>query len=261
MDNKETGLRPIGDEVLSKNTDESKLPSGALSPCSFCLVCGGTDFSSTEVLWQELIDDWQISPEETAYVNRQQGTACRSCGNNLRSLAIAKAILSKYAFRGTLHEFFSSDAGRNLRVLSINTSGGLCPAFELLENYQLAEYPEHDMTQLGFADGTYDLVVHSDTLEHVPEPVLGLKECARVLAPGGSCIFTIPMIIGRMSADRKGKKMSYHGSVATSAGDWAVQTEYGADAWTDCIKAGFSSVAIHCLEYPSAFAFECRNSI
>jgi SAM-dependent methyltransferase len=255
------GLKSLINRLFSRNRDNSKVVSDDLNPNTFCCVCGGTDFTSAEVLWQELIDDWQINPEETVYINRQQGTACRSCGNNLRSLAIAKAILAKYDFRGTLREFFSSDAGSKLRVLSINTSGGLSPAFELLENYQLAEYPEHDMTRLSFADGSYDLVVHSDTLEHVPEPVLGLKECSRLLAPGGSCIFTIPMIIGRMSTDRKGKKMSYHGSVVTSAGDWAVQTEYGADAWTDCIKAGFSSVAIHCLEYPSAFAFECRNSI
>ncbi len=245
--------------IFSQKKPKSAPESNIQKPCGYCYVCGGTEFSSTEVLWPELINDWRINSEEIAYINRQQGTACSACGNNLRSIAIANAILTKYAFGGTLVEFFKSCDGAKLRVLSINTSGGLSSAFEILENYKLAEYPEHDMTCLEFPDETYDLIVHSDTLEHVPAPVLGLKECARLLSPGGSCIFTIPMIIGRMSADRSGKKLSYHGCVTTSAGDWAVQTEYGADAWTDCIKAGFSSVTIHCLEYPSAFAFECRK--
>jgi SAM-dependent methyltransferase len=259
MDYIKNKLSPLVDKFFPKKGNVASFLPDSFEECSFCFVCGGAEFTSTDVLWQELIDDWRINSEETAYINRQQGTACSACGNNLRSIAIAKAILTKYAFGGTLLEFFKSVDGGKLKVLSINTSGGLSSAFEILENYKLAEYPEHDMTCLEFSDGTYDLIVHSDTLEHVPEPVLGLKECARLLSPGGSCIFTIPMIIGRMSDDRRGKKLSYHGSVTTSAGDWAVQTEYGADAWTDCIKAGFSSVTIHCLEYPSAFAFECRK--
>jgi SAM-dependent methyltransferase len=235
--------------------------SNVLKACGYCFVCGGSDFSSTEVLWQELIDDWGISPEETAYINRQQGTTCCGCHNNLRSIALAKAILVKYGFPGTLREFFVSPPGGGLRVLSINTSGGLSTTLETLVNYQLAEYPEHNMTKLGFADGSFDLVIHSDTLEHVPDPVLGLKECKRILADGGSCIFTIPIIVGRLSADRKDRKVSYHGSSGNSSDDWAVQTEYGADAWMDGFKAGFSNVKLHCLEYPAAFAIECNKSI
>lgn len=257
--------RPFGkpsfiQRLFPRKKPKSAPDSNVLKPCGYCFVCGGSEFSSTEVLWQELIDDWGISPEETAYINRQQGTTCSGCYNNLRSIALAKAILVRYGFPGTLREFFASPGGKGLRVLSINTSGGLSGTLETLANYQLAEYPGYDMTKLGFADESFDLVIHSDTLEHVPNPVQGLQECKRVLTPGGSCIFTIPIIVGRLSADRKGRKMSYHGSSANSSDDWAVQTEYGADAWRDCFKAGFSNVKIHCLEYPAAFAIECNRS-
>lgn len=36
------------------------------------------------------------------------------------------------------------------------------------------------------ADGTYDLVLCSQVLEHIPEPLLVLKEIRRVLKPGGN---------------------------------------------------------------------------
>jgi len=222
----------------------------------YCFVCGGQDFSSAVVLWQELIDEWGISPEETEYINRQQGTTCNRCHNNLRSIALAKAIVTKYNFSGPLSYFLKTWLGKNLKILSINTAGGLHEILKNLKNYQVAEYPEYDMTKLSFADETFDLVIHSDTLEHVPSPVLGLQECRRVLIAKGSCIFTIPIIIGRLSADRKGKKASYHGNSATLSNDWAVQTEYGADAWTEGFHAGFSNVQIHCLEFPSAFAIQ-----
>jgi len=182
-----------------------------------------------------------------------------NCHNNLRSIALAKAIVAKYNFKGSLSCFLNTSIGKNLKILSVNTAGGLHKTLNKVKNYKLAEFPEHDMTNLGFEDGTFDLVIHSDTLEHVPSPLLGLQECRRVLADGGSCIFTIPIIIGRLSVDRKGKKASYHGNSDTLANDWVVQTEYGADAWTDGFRAGFSNVQIHCLEYPSAFAMQLNK--
>jgi hypothetical protein len=50
-----------------------------------CSVCDGSEFQCKEILWQQLIDEWQISPVEAEYVNRQQGKTCAGCGANLRS--------------------------------------------------------------------------------------------------------------------------------------------------------------------------------
>ena len=63
---------------------------------SSCSVCGGTKFVRREVLWQALVNEWQLAPTERAYVDRQQGETCTSCGANLRSIALADALRAAF---------------------------------------------------------------------------------------------------------------------------------------------------------------------
>src|SRR5262249_22826277 len=114
-------------------------------------------------------------------------------------------------------------------------------------------YPDIDMVSLPYADATFDLVIHSETLEHVKHPVRALSECARVLKPGRYCAFTVPMIVDRLTISRAGLPPSYHGSPDNPA-DCLVHTEYGADAWKHVIQAGFQECRLFSLEYPSALA-------
>jgi len=46
---------------------------------------------------------------------------------------------------------------------------------------------------LPVADGTFDTVLSTQTLEHVPDPAFYIAEAARVLKPGGRLILTAPM--------------------------------------------------------------------
>jgi SAM-dependent methyltransferase len=204
-------------------------------------------------LWPGLIAEWGISPEEAAYIDRQQGTACADCGANLRSMALAGAVMRGFGFGGTFQTFVRSPLAAPLRALEVNEAGGLTPFLRQLPGHRLVAYPDVDMMALPFANGAFDLVVHSDTLEHVPEPVRGLAECRRVLRPGGACAFTVPMVVGRLSASREGLPPSYHGN-PTNPADCRVYTEYGADAWKDVIRAGFAECRIVALEYPAAQA-------
>jgi SAM-dependent methyltransferase len=45
---------------------------------------------------------------------------------------------------------------------------------------------------LPFAEGTFDIVVSMDVIEHVPEPAPWLAEATRVLRPGGVLFLTTP---------------------------------------------------------------------
>jgi 2-polyprenyl-3-methyl-5-hydroxy-6-metoxy-1,4-benzoquinol methylase len=46
--------------------------------------------------------------------------------------------------------------------------------------------------EAGYADGRFDLVVSLEVLEHVPAPLVHLKELARVTRPGGLLLLTTP---------------------------------------------------------------------
>jgi len=49
-----------------------------------------------------------------------------------------------------------------------------------------------DLCAMPFADETFDAAINIVTLEHLPEPLLALKEIARVLRPGGKLLIAVP---------------------------------------------------------------------
>ena len=219
-----------------------------------CSVCGGRDFADRRVLWPELIREWRLAPEEVAYIDRQQGTICRRCGANLRSIALADALRQFFRTEDTLAGFVRTADAARFRVLEINPAGTLSPVLSRMPRHVLAAYPEADMHALPYEAGQFDVVVHSDTLEHVAHPLRALAECRRLLAPGGALCFTVPVVIGRLSASRQGLPPSYHGNPQEDGEDWAVRTEFGADAWTYPLRVGFREVRINAVDYPAALA-------
>jgi SAM-dependent methyltransferase len=220
----------------------------------FCSICGNNTFHDNNILWDGLVKEWQLSPIERAYIDRQQGCACQSCGANLRINALAKAICNGYGPTTTLQDLLNSGRIASWNILDCNGAISISDALSQLPNYIRANYPEHDMHDLAFDDQSFDLVIHSDTLEHVANPVAALRECRRVLKPNGRLCFTVPIIVGRMSRNRTGLPPSYHGDPQTSSDDFVVQSEFGADVWTLLFEAGFAQMSFTQVEYPSGIA-------
>lgn len=225
-----------------------------------CATCGHDGIVDVDVLSPALVAEWDLAPAEVAYVNRQQGRHCTRCRSTLRCMALATAILRFAGAPGTLADWVRTDAARALSVLEINEAGGVSAFLAQLPRREFALFPRVDMQALPHADGAFDLVVHSDTLEHVPDPVRGLAECLRVLRPGGLCVFTVPILAGRLTRSREGLPPSHHGAASTATDDQLVRTEFGADFWKYVLEAGFDSCETYAYEYPAALVAVARKA-
>jgi SAM-dependent methyltransferase len=223
-----------------------------------CRVCGHCEFAFTKILWPELVQEWQLTAAEAEYIDLQQGFHCTHCRSNLRSITLAYAIVRSQGHEGTLHSWIESVPARSTQMLEINEAGNLTRHLRRLPGHIFVSYPDVDMHSLPYPNDRFDLVVHSDTLEHVPNPVHALSECRRVLKPGGFLAFTVPLIVGRLSRSRDGLPPSYHGAPGENKTDYAVQTEFGADVWTYLFEAGFASISLVSLVYPASIALLAR---
>jgi SAM-dependent methyltransferase len=221
---------------------------------AYCYACGGADFADRAILWDDLVAAWELSDSERRYVDRQQGTHCLDCGSSLRSIVLAKAITDTFSDASFLVKATESSTAARLRFLEINEAGSLTQFLSKLPQHTLGVYPTIDMQRLPYENCMFDIVVHSDTLEHVQNPDLALRETARVLQSDGAMCFTVPIIVDRQSRTTLGRPPSFHGFPGGGQDDLRVHTEFGADVWTACMRAGFQSVTFTTVEYPAAIA-------
>jgi len=78
------------------------------------------------------------------------------------------------------------------RLLSISHSENLAELMGITPTEIIrANYPEHSLLSLNFADSSFDFVVSDQVLEHVEgDPQAAIDECHRVLRTGGVAIHT-----------------------------------------------------------------------
>jgi SAM-dependent methyltransferase len=59
-----------------------------------------------------------------------------------------------------------------------------------------------DITDMNcYPSGSFDLIVCSHVLEHVPDDAKAIRELNRVLAPNGSAILMVPILLGLQQTD------------------------------------------------------------
>jgi SAM-dependent methyltransferase len=74
-----------------------------------------------------------------------------------------------------------------------------------------------NIENLSFDDASIDLFISQDVMEHVFDPAKAFKEIARILKPGGSHIFTVPLVNKWRPTERWASlsddgKIVYHGT-------------------------------------------------
>lgn len=126
-----------------------------------------------------------------------------------------------------------------------------CDAFPLDET--VVRCPADATT---FADGTFDMVVAFQVLEHTDHPWRVVNECFRVTRPGGRCILTAPFLFPHHSSPHDYFRFSHEGlaSLGRDAGFvvdevvpqcGSLQTVVMLLAWYNMFPAGWARKLTH----------------
>jgi SAM-dependent methyltransferase len=201
-----------------------------------CVGCASRVFQQKRVICESLAETWGLSSRERALFDQKEGNFCSNCGLSKRVRMIV------WSLRKLLPDLGSLD------ILHLNQINGLKPilakARSVTETVYQPDLPpctmiegsvNEDMAHLSFENDRFDLVIHSETLEHLYDYEAALAEVLRVLKPGGRQIYTIPLLHNRTTRRRIGLgsqgepthllPLSYHGN----EGEYPVVWEFGGD--------------------------------
>lgn len=133
---------------------------------------------------------------------------CERCDASLRFRAEAQVLIDELGDgrQRSLRELVRGPGFRRLSVYHVGSTGPVRGRLRRLDRYvesrfdpdaptgaTLADgFRNEDLQQLTFDDESFDLVVSSHVLEHVPDPWAAFGQVHRVLRPGGRMVHSIP---------------------------------------------------------------------
>ncbi len=218
------------------------------------------------IIPRRLVEFWGLSPALANAFARKESCSCSRCGANLRARRIARAMLSLYPVGPpptpchSLAQWVDRSESRSLRVAEINRIHGLHEVLVRLPYLSSSDFHpgsepgsivdgvrSEDLTRLTYPDESFDVVLTSETLEHVPDLAAALHEIRRVLVPGGRHIFTIPQLphvrttFARSIVLPNGSIQDRAPRICHPGGDtgYPVFTEFGTDIRDIFVRSGF----------------------
>jgi len=228
-------------------------------------------------MWPGLIEEWQLTPEWVGWYNEREGRYCVACHSSARTDQLSGVIVQALGkFSGirsnNLKHACSSDMLSNLKIAEINSAGTIHQFLKKLPGLHYSEYASsntairsEDLSQLSYATSFFDMVITSETLEHVPDVDKAFSEIYRVLKPGGVHVFTIPVVWDRNKTRVRAclsengidylMPPSYHGAPNDNHEDYLVFNEFGADVVSRVERAGFVVELIKDPENPALVCF------
>ena len=180
----------------------------------YCAVCGSDSsfrFDST-IITPQLQKAWGISDNLVEAFNRKESMFCSYCGASLRIRHLATVLMQTFLqISGTscesVVELLRNKEFRQLKIAEINACGALHSYLKDHPNLYYSEWlPDgkpgevhdgvrcEDLQCLTYPDNYFDIILTSETLEHVPDPDRAWREIHRTLKDDGRHIFTIPIV-------------------------------------------------------------------
>ncbi len=230
-----------------------------------CPICGRVkEIAQGRAISDELAADWRLTEEQRRFFDFREGCSCRHCGSSVRRMEMGMALLEVLNLRsGECLQFVKDlpawEGAARLKIAEINNCGSLHGYLQQLPGLVYSEYgsqdpllSSEDLSQLSYGDDSFDLVLHSDVLEHVPDYRQALAESRRVLKADGVLVFTVPFLLDRPTVRRAvlaGGEVrhlcspSYHGEYRLRLGDYLVYHEFGHDFVEEL--AGYFDTAVY----------------
>jgi SAM-dependent methyltransferase len=271
------------EQIITRLKRPLELLLSRVSGNQICYACGFKGKQkSKKVLWANLINEWELTSQWVDWYNDREGRYCVNCYCSARANQLALSIIEVIkTFTGTNNESLAKAFDKNevklLSIAEINSAGTLHQYLSKSPNLIYSEYasknegiPSENLLELSYQSNMFDIVITSETLEHVPDFDVSIKEIYRVLKPGGIHVFTIPVVWDRPHTKQRTKiengqlvyifPPSYHGSKYENQSDYLVFYEFGLDVIQRCEKAGFKVELIRDKNNPALVSFITRKN-
>jgi SAM-dependent methyltransferase len=198
------------------------LQAGYSRQWSGCEVCGrfGPKRFQPQAVPETLLEMWQFPESHKRRLRQKESMICPWCGSKSRGRLLAKTLLEQIRQLQNLENSCSCIKCLRQRdlpqILILNWIDGLSDLLsshvsviqtEFIDGAKPGQWVEgvrhEDAQNLSFPDHLFDLVVSSETLEHIPNLDQALAEIHRVLKPDGVHLFTVPLKPGTKKTEMR----------------------------------------------------------
>ena len=156
---------------------------------SHCPACGFRTLQYRRNTFPtELAQQWRLSDEWLRRFSDRETRFCLKCKASARSRHFAACLVEEYRQRlklksKSLSELVEEPKFRQLRIAEINSVGHLHTILRSHPKLAYSEYESADpavrsenLQRLSYPDDSFDLVLTSETLEHIPDVNQALDE-------------------------------------------------------------------------------------